>query len=108
MSTSRTRATIPGPVKVVATVAVAVVALPLVALLFRAPWSDIGRLGAAGPRTALLVSLEVSLAAAVLAFLLGVPVALVLARSNFPGRAVVRSVRRRGPPSSGDPLCSAG
>ena len=92
MSTSRARATIPGAVKVVAAVAVAVVALPLVALMFRAPWSDIGRLGAVGPRTALLVSLEVSLAAAALAFLLGVPVALALARSNFPGRAVVRSL----------------
>jgi len=86
------RSTIPGPIKVVAGVAVALVALPLVALCIRAPWSDIARLGSAGPRTALLVSVEVSLGAAVIAFVLGVPVALVLARGSFPGRTVVRSL----------------
>jgi len=92
MSTSRAHSTIPGTIKVVAAVAIAVVALPLVALMVRAPWSDIGRLGSTGPRTALLVSLEVSLASAAVAFVLGVPVALVLARATFPGRAVVRSL----------------
>jgi molybdate transport system permease protein len=92
MNVSRARSTIPTTVNIVAAVAIVVVALPLVALMLRAPWSDIGRLGSAGPRTALLVSLEVSLAAAALAFALGVPVALVLARATFPGRAVVRSL----------------
>ncbi len=86
------RSTIPGPIKVVAGVAVALVALPLVALCIRAPWSDIARLGSSGPRTALLVSLEVSLGAAAIAFVLGVPVALLLARGTFPGRTIVRSL----------------
>ena len=83
---------IPVAMKVVAAIAVAAVALPLVALIARAPWSDIGRLADPGPRTALLVSLEVSLAAAGIALIVGVPVAVVLARGSFPGRAVVRSI----------------
>ena len=83
---------LPAAVKVVAALAVVAVALPLVALAARAPWSDIGRLGALGPRTALIVSFEVSLAAAALALVFGVPVALVLARARFPGRSIVRSL----------------
>ena len=83
---------LPGAVKALAALAVVAVALPLVALAARAPWSDIGRLGSSGPRTALLVSIEVSLAAAALALVFGVPVALVLARARFPGRSLVRSL----------------
>ena len=83
---------LPGAVKVLAALAVVAVALPLVALAARAPWSDIGRLGASGPRTALFVSIEVSLAAAALSLVFGVPTALVLARSRFPGRSIVRSL----------------
>lgn len=83
---------IPSTVKVLAGIGIAVVALPLIALAARAPWSDVARLGDPGPRTALLVSVEVSLAAAGVAFVLGVPVALVLARAQFPGRSIVRSL----------------
>ncbi|HLW17295.1 MAG TPA: molybdate ABC transporter permease subunit, partial [Actinomycetota bacterium] len=86
------RTSLPTSVKVLAGMAVAAVGLPLVALVVRAPWSDIGRLGEPGPRTALLVSIEVSLAAAAVAFVFGVPVALVLARASFRGRSVVRSL----------------
>lgn len=83
---------IPSPMKVVAAIAVAIVALPLVALIARAPWSDIRHLGDPGPRTALLVSIEVSLGAAVLALVFGLPVGVVLARAPFPGRSIVRSL----------------
>jgi molybdate transport system permease protein len=86
------RSSLPATVKVLAGVAIAGVALPLVALAARAPWGDVARLGEAGPRTALLVSIEVSLAAAAVAFVLGVPVALVLARASFRGRSLVRSL----------------
>jgi molybdate transport system permease protein len=86
------RATIPRTVQVIAAIGVAAVALPLVALAARAPWSDIALLGEPGARTALLVSAEVSLAAAAVAFVLGVPVALVLARASFPGRSIIRGI----------------
>jgi len=83
---------IPAAMKAVAAVAVAAVALPLVALIARAPWRDVARLADPGPRTALLVSLEVSAAAAALALVFGLPVAVVLARASFPGRSIVRSL----------------
>jgi molybdate transport system permease protein len=83
---------IPTAMKVIAAVAVAAVALPLVALIARAPWSDVAHLADRGPRTALLVSLEVSLGAAALALVFGLPVAVVLARASFPGRSLVRSL----------------
>src|SRR5439155_5914532 len=86
------RPSLPATVRVLAAIAIAAVALPLVALVARAPWSDIARLGETGPRTALLVSIEVSLAAAAVALVFGVPVALVLARTTFRGRSVVRSL----------------
>ena len=45
------RSSLPATVKALAGIAVAVVALPLVALAARAPWSDIAKLGDPGPRT---------------------------------------------------------
>ncbi|HJT37518.1 MAG TPA: ABC transporter permease [Actinomycetota bacterium] len=86
------RGTNPRTVQVIAAIGVAAVVLPLVALAARAPWRDIALLGEPGARTALLVSAEVSLAAAALAFVLGTPVALVLARGSFPGRSIVRGI----------------
>ena len=83
---------VPSAMKVIAAVAVAAVVLPLVALIARAPWSDVKHLADPGPRTALLVSLEVSLCAAALALIFGLPVAVVLARASFPGRSIVRSL----------------
>lgn len=67
--------------------------LPLAALLRRAPWSQIGlQLRDPSVRTALRLSLECSLSALVLSVLFGTPIALVLARTSFPGKRVVRSV----------------
>jgi molybdate transport system permease protein len=69
------------------------VALPLLALLIRAPWSDIGpSLSGVGASTALRLSVEVSLLATAISVVLGVPLAWVLARSDVPGRAFLRAL----------------
>lgn len=71
----------------------AFVLLPLVAIVVRVPWSDFGELVTSeASREALLLSLRTSAASTVLCVLLGVPMAAVLARTSFPGRAVVRSL----------------
>jgi molybdate transport system permease protein len=77
----------------VALPAIAFVVLPVVGLAVRAPWSDAwASLGRAGTRTALIVSLQVSLGATAIALALGFPAAWVLARFRFPGRRLVRAL----------------
>ena len=67
-------------------------ALPLVALLARTPWSRLPELlGTPQVREALLLSLRCSLGALLLSVVLGIPLAHVLARSTFPGRSLVRA-----------------
>ncbi len=67
--------------------------LPLGALLWRAPWSRfVHELGQPSVRTALRLSLECSLSALALSVLFGTPIALVLARTSFPGKRFVRSL----------------
>jgi molybdate transport system permease protein len=57
------------------------------------PWSAIGSdLGSHEVRTALRLSLQTSLAATVLSVLLGLPLAWVLARVQFPGRRLLRAL----------------
>jgi molybdate transport system permease protein len=71
----------------------ALVVLPLAGLLQRTPWSQMRtQLFSADVGTALRLSLECSVAAVVLSVLLGVPLAWMLARVPFPGRAVVRAL----------------
>jgi molybdate transport system permease protein len=71
----------------------ALVVLPLVGLLQRTPWSQMpSQLLSADVGTALRLSLECSVAAVVLSVTLGVPLAWMLARVPFPGRAVVRAL----------------
>jgi molybdate transport system permease protein len=78
---------------ILAIVGAAFVVLPVLALVIRAPWSDLSTsLSGAGASTALRLSLEVSLAATALSLLFGVPLAWVLARAEFPGRSVLRAV----------------
>ncbi|TMD99399.1 MAG: molybdate ABC transporter permease subunit [Chloroflexi bacterium] len=73
--------------------AVALVVLPLVGLLQRTPWSQMrAQLLSADVGTALRLSLECSVAAVALSVTLGVPLAWILARVPFPGRAVVRAL----------------
>jgi molybdate transport system permease protein len=68
-------------------------ALPLLGLVWRAPWSTAWRV-VTGPATrdALWLSITTSLWATVISLVLGVPLAWVLARAEFPGRAAVRAL----------------
>ena len=69
------------------------IVIPLLALVIRAPWSDvIDLLGTGEVRDALALSLWVSLWALALAVLLGFPIAWVLARATFPGRSLLRGL----------------
>ncbi|MET9622217.1 ABC transporter permease [Streptomyces sp. NPDC006464] len=76
-----------------ALVAVAFLLLPLAGILVRTQWSELaGHLGAPGTLRALRLSLLVSFWALGLSLVLGVPLAWLLARVSFPGKAVVRSL----------------
>ncbi|HEY8523579.1 MAG TPA: ABC transporter permease [Acidimicrobiales bacterium] len=76
-----------------AVLAVAFLVVPFVALLQRAPWSDLGRLlGRPLVTDALRLSLVSATAAAGVALVLGVPLAWVLARARFPGRSLLRAL----------------
>lgn len=67
--------------------------LPLIGLLARAPLAELGPLLTRPVvAKALGLSLIVSLAALLLALLLGFPIAWLLARNEFPGRRLVRAL----------------
>lgn len=69
------------------------IVLPLVALAARVEWTDFFSLiTSESSRAALGLSLRTSAASTVLCVLLGVPMALVLARTTFRGQALVRSL----------------
>jgi molybdate transport system permease protein len=69
------------------------VILPVIALTVRAPWSHaLGLLGEPSNRTALRLSLVVSTAALALSAVLGLPIAWLLARTEFPGRRLARAI----------------
>lgn len=76
-----------------ALVGVLFLVLPLAGLLVRAPWTGLPRLLAeASVRQALQLSLLCATAATALSLLLGVPLAWVLARLQFPGRRLLRTL----------------
>ena len=84
---------LPFPLVCLAAIGATFVVLPVVALVIRAPWGDLGdALAGVGASSAFRLSLEVSLAATALSIVLGVPLAWVLARGSFPGRSVLRAV----------------
>jgi molybdate transport system permease protein len=65
---------------------------PLAALFQRAPWGDLwSTLASSEVREALRLSLECSLGATALSILFGLPIAWLLARVEFRGKAVVRA-----------------
>ncbi|WP_422733282.1 ABC transporter permease [Micromonospora sp. WMMD558] len=67
--------------------------LPLVGLLARTPWSTLPqRLAEPGVLTALRLSLLTATLATLLCLVLGVPLAWLLARVEFPGRRLVRAL----------------
>ena len=81
------------PAIVVAALAVSFFAVPLVGLVWRAPWSDAwGLLTAPELRTTLKLSLICSLGATALSLVLGGPLAWVQARVAYRGRGVVRAL----------------
>jgi molybdate transport system permease protein len=76
-----------------AVIGVAFLALPTVALLIRAPWSDLAAIYRSEDfGAALRISLLTSLEAAAASVVFGLPVAWVLARVRFPGRGLVRAL----------------
>jgi molybdate transport system permease protein len=84
---------LPVPVLLLAVVAVLFFALPLLGLLWRAPWSSAwGYLTDDTALTALRLSLICSLWATALSVVFGVPLAWLLARVRFRGRGVVRAL----------------
>ncbi|MCI0633668.1 MAG: molybdate ABC transporter permease subunit [Actinobacteria bacterium] len=69
------------------------VALPLLGLLMRTPWSRLGEIMASETvREAVRLSLVVATAAAAISFLTGFPLAWMLARGNFRGKTFVRAL----------------
>ncbi|WP_428967038.1 ABC transporter permease [Micromonospora fluostatini] len=67
--------------------------LPLAGLLVRTPWATLPeRLTAPGVLTALRLSVVCATLATLLCLLLGVPLAWLLARVDFPGRRLVRAL----------------
>jgi molybdate transport system permease protein len=78
---------------VLGVIGAAFVALPVLGLALRAPWGRIVEiLTGPGARTALRLSLEVSLLATLCSVVFGVPLAWILARGTFRGRAVLRAL----------------
>jgi len=83
----------PLPAVLLAALAVAFFALPLLGLLWRAPWSSAWTyLTSDTATTALRLSLWCSLWATALSLLFGVPLAWLLARSELPGRGLIRAL----------------
>src|SRR5947207_15224614 len=86
------RSRLPLAIVALASLGATFVLLPVVALFVRAPWSRLaGALSGVGASTALRLSIEVSLAATTISVAVGVPLAWVLARGEFPGRSLLRA-----------------
>ena len=78
---------------VLGAIGAAFVALPVLGLALRAPWGRIVEmLTGPGAGTALQLSLEVSLLATLCSVVFGVPLAWILARGTFRGRATLRAL----------------
>ena len=92
MDERRPRAT-PWTIRILAVAGAAFVCLPLAALLVRAPWSTAwATITGEAALTALRLSLEVSILAALASVLLGAPLGWLFARSRFRGRSLLRAV----------------
>ncbi len=87
------RRSAPFPLAVLGILAIGFLALPLIALVVKAPWSDLwGQASSPGVLDALRVSMITSLAAAGLSVLLGLPLAFLIARTDLPGRSLLRGL----------------
>lgn len=91
--TPRRRRVAPWPLVPLAAVTVTFLVVPFAALLQRTPWSALGELlGRPVVTDALRLSLVSSLAATGIALVFGIPLAWILARLPFRGRALVRAL----------------
>lgn len=87
------RGSVPVPLLLPALFGLAFLVLPLVALLVRTPWSSLPEhLTSAAVWEALRLSLVCATLATVVSLVLGVPLAWLLARVEFPGRGLVRAL----------------
>ncbi|MEU8157228.1 ABC transporter permease [Micromonospora sp. NPDC048986] len=92
-ATSRRRGGVPAALLIPAGLGLLFLVLPLAGLLIRAPWTTLlQRLTEPGALTALRLSVQTATLATALCLLLGVPLAWVLARIEFPGRRLVRAL----------------
>jgi molybdate transport system permease protein len=86
-------ARVPLPLLIPAAAGLVFLVLPLVGLLARTPWSSLAdRLAEPGVLLALRLSLVTASIATLVCLVLGVPLAWLLARVEFPGRRVVRAL----------------
>ena len=84
---------VPWFVVLAALVAFAFIALPLIGLVQQVAWANLwADLSSPEAKSALRLSVVCSLWATALAAVLGVPLAWVLARVEFPGRSIVRAL----------------
>ncbi|MFE4970152.1 molybdate ABC transporter permease subunit [Streptomyces sp. NPDC056660] len=89
----RVRSTVPLPLLLPGAVALVFLLLPLLALLLRAPWGSLpSLLTSTEVWQALQLSLLSATAATAVSLVLGVPLAWLLARTEFPGRGLVRAL----------------
>lgn len=87
------RGRVPWPLAVVGTIGFAVIALPLVALILRAPWGDLATiLSDTAVLQALWLSVRTALVTTLIALVLGVPVAWLLAHDSLPLPTLARTV----------------
>jgi molybdate transport system permease protein len=87
------RTRIPLALLIPALIGLAFLVLPLAGLLIRTPWATLPqRLTEPGVLTALGLSLQTATLATLLCMLFGVPLAWLLARTEFPGRRLVRAL----------------
>ncbi|BBH68212.1 molybdate ABC transporter permease [Actinoplanes sp. OR16] len=87
------RTRVPLPLLIPAGIGLVFLVLPLAGLLLRTPWSSLlDRLAEPEVTTALRLSLVTASIATVVCLLLGVPLAWLLARVEFPGRRIVRAL----------------
>lgn len=90
---SSSSAGVPGWVLTVAIIGASFVLLPLIAMVTRVNWVEFVPLITSESSTdALLLSLRTSLSATALCIVLGVPMAIVLARTDFWGQKLLRSL----------------
>jgi molybdate transport system permease protein len=83
----------PLPIAILALAGALFFIVPLVGLILRTPWNEaLTALTSADTLQALRLSMITSLSATALALVLGVPLAWVYARVQFPGRSVLRGL----------------